>query len=207
MCLIRIVLDHVDLDTFYSLDWETLNSEAKKVMEDPVNSDWIADGQLEVKADWNEKDDCYYMWFRCQINGIPVIDEPYQLKTQDIYLDGSYVEVLYSQEGIQSLVAGTIYQTQSVVDTVNLLKLDDVLSNVKLKYDSIITVYSYTISCIELCYVPSLIDADNSGYNMIPAYRFQVTETGTDTDENGDNTPHSFSYSLLYNASTGQEII
>lgn len=205
--LAKIGLRNVGDCTIYSLDWQTLQSEAKKVLADPNNADWIQSGKMSVRSDWSESDDCYYLWLRDQIDGIPIIDHPYQLKTQDVYVDGTYIEVLYSQDGIQYLVAGTVYQPESAIRTASLLSVEDVLPEVKEKYDSIITEYSYTITQIALCYVPSPGDAEQSFYEMIPAYAFQVTEKGTDTDESGVATPHEFSFSLLYDATTGQEIV
>ena len=202
--------------TVYSLDNKTLKSEEEKIKTNPDLSDEIASGRISFKDSWSEEDDCYFMFFGCQLQGIPVTTDDVYFSKDDESLSGNLITAIYSQRGVEYLQFMNLYQEKSTEEMAQIITLDAAVAALADKLESIITTNSYEVSEIRLVYVPTLTGQSNKEFRMIPAWCFTTNEYGNiDEDKSAeadmntqDNTKELLTtYNILISAVDGKEII
>jgi len=202
--------------TVYSLDNKTLKSEEEKIKTNPDLSDEIASGRISFKDSWSEEDDCYFMFFGCQLQGIPVTTDDVYFSKDDESLSGNLITAIYSKRGVEYLQFMNLYQEKSTEEMAQIITLDAAVAALADKLESIITTNSYEVSEIRLVYVPTLTGQSNKEFRMIPAWCFTTNEYGSIGEDKSaeaqittqDNTKELLTtYNVLISAVDGKEII
>ncbi|SHI12359.1 hypothetical protein SAMN02745196_03022 [Clostridium collagenovorans DSM 3089] len=138
----------------YALTAEKMKQEQEKAISENENvKQQIKEGYLK-KQEFVKDDECYVLFFRSEVNNIPI--------TQDLYLDevsgrvveGINTEVWINKDGIISLIISNVVEKLSELENPeNLLSVDEAMSKLQQRYDSVITDNKMNFNEITLEYV------------------------------------------------------
>lgn len=184
----------IDLDEnaeIYSLTVETLQTLA-----DAYNDSQKERGFEDfAKTTWSSDDECYYMIFHLEHNGIPISST----NTAGTLLATS-VSVCYNKDGLQFL---QIDQPYSVLDVSeesgSIISMEELQEAIQEKYSTVILTDPVTITAIEFCYRP-IIQSDNE-YLLEPTWQVEIENT-VHWDIGNDAVMYSYAG---FNAVTGRE--
>jgi hypothetical protein len=143
---------------------------------------------------WNDIGDCYEIVLTTEYDGIPIFEDTYVAEDDSAY-NGGKIQVIYSKDGIQRLNVPNQYQiAEQNFETVQILGTEEILSVIKKKMNNMILTENYTVTKLELCYLPQIKNKNSGEFLMQPIWK--VTLNGEDiTDIN-----------YLFKADTGEEI-
>lgn len=143
---------------------------------------------------WNDIGDCYEIVLTTEYDGIPIFEDTYVAEDDSAY-NGGKIQVIYSKDGIQGLNVPNQYRiVEQDFEAVQVLGTEEILSVIKEKMNNIILTENYTVTKLELCYLPQIINKKSGDFLMQPIWK--VTLNGEDvTDIN-----------YLFKTDTGEEI-
>lgn len=143
---------------------------------------------------WNDIGDCYEIVLTTEYDDISIYEDTYVAEDDSAY-NGGKIQVIYSKDGIQRLDVPNQYRTMKQdFETVQVLGTEEILSIIKTKMNNMILTENYTVTKLELCYLPQIINKKSGDFLMQPIWK--VTLNGEDiTDIN-----------YLFKADTGEEI-
>jgi hypothetical protein len=163
-----------------------------------VEKKYVENGMLKesemLGERWNDIGDCYEIVLTTEYDGIPIFEDTYVAEDDSAY-NGGKIQVIYSKDGIQRLNVPNQYQiAEQDFETVQILGTDEILSVIKKKMNNMILTENYTVTKLELCYLPQIKNKNSGEFLMQPIWK--VTLNGEDvTDIN-----------YLFKADTGEEI-
>ena len=170
----------------YSLDYETLKENEKVIdMEGEID-------KSAYKADWNSKDNCYYLCIRQSVNGIPV-GYKYMDADADINEYNAPIQLLYSSSGIGFLSMDRMFDFSDKNEEVVLADMDKVSACIAKKYNDL-DERKYSVNKLELYYI--CVKKSESKYTLRPAWVVTMSELG-------DDTP----FQMIIDAQTAKELI
>ena len=223
---IRDILRQLDIAvtdeyTCYTIDHETMsrvaqeyrNKITKQVQETGVlNEDGTSMTEDEVMEgypdpNYTEEDDCYYFKLFASVNGFPITPVENGIVENGGFMPGSMITAIYSKDGVVSLNCSYIYQAKGEKNAVSGFDLEDAISALDNKYNSIIPDGKYDVEAIYFEYVPISV-GDNISVELTPAWRFQMKHTVEVSKSDGDKSRAVDLYEyVLINAVTGKEIL
>lgn len=131
------------LPTTYALDYDILDQE-EYAMDMTGNED-----TSKYKPEWTQEDNCYYIFFRQKINGLPVYYVYGDVFTE-YSLENCPLIVLYSKDGIQKLSIDKLFEIEEEGRQVSLLTLDDISEKIKWHYDLLLSNSKFEVTSLEL---------------------------------------------------------
>ena len=207
--------------TCYTIEHETMsrvaqeyrNKMTQQAQEAGVlNEDGTSMTEDEVMAgfpdpNYTENDDCYYFKIFASVNGFPITWVENGIVENGGFMPGSMITAIYSKDGIVSLNCSYIYQMKSEKEAVSGLDLEEAISALDIKYNSVIPDGKYEVEDIYFEYVP-ISEGDSISVKLIPAWRFQMKHTVEVSKADGDKSHAVDLYEyVLINAVTGKEIL
>lgn len=143
---------------------------------------------------WNDIGDCYEIVLTTEYDGISIFEDTYVAEDDSAY-NGGKIQVFYSKDGIQRLNAPNQYRiVEQDFEMLQVLGTEEILSVIKKKMNNMILTENYTVTKLELCYLPQIINKKSGDFQMQPIWK--VTLNGE--DGTGVN--------YLFKADTGEEI-
>ena len=143
---------------------------------------------------WNSIGDCYEIVLTTEIDGIPIFEDTY-VAEDDTAFNGGKIQILFSEEGIKYLNAPNQYRIrEQEYEIVNVLGNEEILDVIKNKMTSIILTDTYTVTELELCYLPQIINKQLGDFWMLPVWNVTLIAS--------DGT----SINYLFRADNGEEI-
>jgi hypothetical protein len=187
----------------YALDYKTLQARENtlkvsgKLLDPKTRS-------VTVKSDWNEQDDCYYMFLRGGLDGLPVYSEPHGNIDSGAAVQGfNDIQACYSKRGFEYLNIMFPFRIIRVDQAgIPIIGPEQALAAVTHKYDNVILQNPLTITAIELDYVPTVIGRTRDQFRMVPAWCFLMD---VKVPENG--VPKTVHQRVIIDATTGSEIL
>ena len=171
----------------YSLDYETLKENEKVIdMEGEID-------KSAYKADWNSKDNCYYLCIRQSVNGIPV-GYKYADADENINEYNAPIQLLYSSSGIEFLSIDKMFDFSDKNEEVVLADMDKISACIAKKYNDILDERKYSVNKLELYYI--CVKEGEKKYTLRPAWVVTMSELG-------DDTP----FQMIIDAQTAKELI
>lgn len=175
---------------------------------DKLQKEFVYIDQNGVKQDyniqWKNIEDAYYMFIRQKLQDLPVFFYNgffSTLPTDTIGRESSPIKIIYTDQGILSAYCEKLFVFQEDQNqTISLAPFEDIMNTVSTRYTEILTDSSYIINKGGLYYYAKGNNKD--GYEMIPAWIFQVTENYTN-ESWMENTQYSL---FIVNAQTGKEM-
>lgn len=160
----------------------------------------------DYKADWTADEDYYLFRLNAYAEPLPIIYEDHGNPDDGTLVLGSTIEVIYSTNGNEYLLASHIYkQTGIRKENVNLILFEDALTKAETLVNSVIITGKLTIEQIKLQYIPVKTDKTDLQYNLVPSWSFEVANTMP--LENNKNNTVTTRYWIHVNAITGEEIV
>lgn len=202
--------------TCYSLDHKTLHEQQdayiKRQESDPnmakyFKSDLKA-GRIKLQQTWTENDDCYFLIFHPEINGIPLTRQIHGSADNGTEVDGTDITAIYDKNGIVDLKVNYLYdRTRVVTKGTALLGAEKALESIKNKFDAIILSTSTTVKKMSLEYVPVLENKSRKDFRLTPAWVCDIEQVSKKPDKKaGKEISHSDVSEILIDAVTGKEI-
>lgn len=159
----------------------------------------------QTKDKFTSDDDFYRIYFKVQQNDIPVTQKTYTIQANERAMEGSIVEVSLSKNGIIKLYCSSIYQQQSVDETVtSLLSAEEALQKAMDINNQIISTDKVTVSSIDFEYVPTPYNDNYEEVKLVPAWSLTLVCENTMPSKDGE--AESYTRMLFINAITGEEI-
>ncbi|MBC8059813.1 MAG: hypothetical protein H7Y18_04025 [Clostridiaceae bacterium] len=174
----------------YALDYNTLQQEQDGLMKDKNYKYFVDLGKTRIKEKWTKDDECYYMVFRIDMNGIPCSNTNFTMQSLDAMISGSELGVIISKDGIESFnINGVIYeQKNSKVKTSGLISMEQALESLKKKYSNVILKEEAIITGISMVYLPVITKlgtvseegvSSNREIEMVPCWYFNIKQKYT----------------------------
>ncbi|MDE7333341.1 MAG: hypothetical protein K2O16_14140 [Lachnospiraceae bacterium] len=143
---------------------------------------------------WNDIGDCYEIILTTEYDDISIYEDTYVAEDDSVY-NGGKIQVIYSRDGIQRLDVPNQYRImEQDFETEQVLGTEEILSVIKTKMNNMILTENYTVTKLELCYLPQIINKKSGDFLMQPIWK--VTLNGEDIT--GIN--------YLFKADIGEEI-
>lgn len=163
-----------------------------------VENTEVKEGVLEsskaLGRQWENLGDCYEVQLTTQYDGIPLCEEGY-IAADDSGVNGGKITAIISTEGVQQLDVPNQYIVDNkTVQEQKILTTQDILEKLKNKMENIILTDEYTVTKLELCYYPKIMDKEKAIFKLIPVW--EITLNG---EEDGEIT-------YIFQASDGTEI-
>ncbi|MBW9158704.1 hypothetical protein [Clostridium tagluense] len=198
----------------YALDYNTLKKEQDMLMKDKDYKYFVDLGKTKIKDKWTKDDECYYMLFRIDMNGIPCYDSHYTMQSLDSMVSGSEARVIISKNGIESFdINGLIYnQKNSKINTSHLISMQQAVESLKKKYSNVILKDEMLVTGISIIYLPVITSrgtTSNAGVTlnkqieMVPCWYFNINLKYSNSEGIVDTMP----IEVRINANTGKEIL
>lgn len=187
-------VENMDNASVYALDHQTLQTVAKQA-EDSGQYE-----EFKFKDKWTEEDDCYFVMMDCVFQGISVNTLDTVLSNNDL-VTGTEIAAIYSRNGFEYFKITNFYSQKSTEAPSKIVSLEDAIGIVSAKYESIITTSKYTITGIELKYVPQFTDKSHASIQLVPVWYFTVINSYAK-----GGTTHDATLRFMVNAYTGKEM-
>lgn len=143
---------------------------------------------------WNDLSDCYEIILTTEVDCIPIYEETYVAEDDSAY-NGGKIKILYSENGIQYLNAPNQYRiNEQDYETIQILGQEELLDIIKSKMNSIILTETYTVTEMELCYLPQIVNKQEGAFLMQPIWKITIV---------GENDVVA---NYLFKADSGEEI-
>ncbi len=202
--------------TCYSLDHKTLHEqqdayvkrqEADQAMAKYFKSDLKA-GRIKLQQTWTENDDCYFLIFHPEINGIPLTRQIHGSADNGTEVDGTDITAIYDKNGIVDLKVNYLYDKTGVAkNSTSLLDSEKALKTIRNKFNAIVSSTPTTVKKMSLEYVPVLEDKSRKNFRLTPAWVCDVEQVSKKPDKKaGKEISHSDVSEILIDAVTGKEI-
>ena len=183
----KIGIDSVGDPKVAALDFETL-TKAYENLEGIFPKEHVA---------FDREDEGYYLVFRCEYKGIPLLAQNYYLRDKAL-CSGSFIEMIVTRSGIQKLLAKGIYDLQEKEECAETLyDFNRMIAAIKAKYQDIMLQEPVTVNRIELIYAPDVVAVNPMVYELSPCWAVYVNKAYT------DGRADAF---LYFNALTGDEL-
>lgn len=202
----------------YTLNQSDLQKVANKACADGTFYDFRSNSKGEEKLldsyTVEKSEECYYIVFNAEYNGIPIYDNPFSYQTlKDVTMFHPQIYAIYSVDGLVGLrvsnYRGTISMNENVTQ---LISTESASQLVATKYAEVVGIDQIAFDKLELMYVftPNSIDGKINVLKakMIPAWvcTIEIRQQGYDrtTGQNGLITSKA---TILIDAYSGVEII
>lgn len=189
-----------DTVEIYSLDYQTMQTQERilKKQSKLINPNT---GSLATPKDhWGKDDDCYFMIFRTNLDGVPVYPKVHGYVEYNTFVPSDYIYACYSRNGLEYLSINSIYQKADILEKdVKIIGIEDALATIKRKYSNVILSSQYTITNMELYYMPQLINHSRDEFQMVPTWCMELVTT----TENGSKNIEE----CIIDATNGGEIL
>lgn len=202
---IKEILSQLNIEVYnqyqcYTMPYDVMREESLKLKQDLP----IAAG--DYKTEWAKEEDCYLFRLNAYIEPLPIIYEDHGNPDDGTLVLGSTIEVIYSVNGVEYLLANSIYKQKSTEqENVNLISLDDALAKAEMLVNSVIITGEIKIEEIKLQYIPLPADKNGMQFTLVPAWSFRVANTIP--LENNETKTITTRYWIHVNAITGEEIV
>ncbi|MGE5494653.1 MAG: hypothetical protein ACM3S4_05070 [Burkholderiales bacterium] len=163
-------VEYIGNASVYALDHQTLQSVEKQVEDSGEHTEY------KFKEQWSKEDDCYFVMMDCVFQNIPVNTMDTVLSNNDLLI-GTEIAAIYSKNGFEYFEVSNFYSQKNMSEPTPIVSLDDAIGIVTAKFESIITTSKYTITGIELKYVPQFKDKSHTSIQLIPVWYFTVDES------------------------------
>ncbi|MDO4546869.1 MAG: hypothetical protein Q4D04_02090 [Clostridia bacterium] len=159
----------------YAIDGRTLQSVTSEIIRDSdIRSD-IRDGYIEIKLDWNENDDFYYLTFSQVFDGIPLDKDGFTSIRQDYYIEPSGIVMIISENGLECIKAdGLVKQTGEKGEQKPLIGYEKALELLKAKYKRILKKDMRYVNGMHLCFVPAPVKGTPTLRKLVPIWYIRV---------------------------------
>jgi|GEM_PF-1900993 len=189
----------------YSLDHETLATENMRKRDD---GEFEGYRNFTFKENWTDEDDYYFILWEFEAQEISIVSEEMRLLLNDDIVRGSKIAALYSQRGIEYLEITNAFTETSTGSASQIISLEDAMSAMVAKFESIISTNRYVITDIKLKYIPEFKDRSRTSQQLIPVWDISIAEYYSSHADSADNdilVGHIQHY--LIDAYTGREYV
>lgn len=143
---------------------------------------------------WNDIGGCYEIVLTTEYDDISIYEDTYVAEDDSAY-NGGKIQVIYSKDGIQRLGVPNQYRImEQDFETVQVLGPEEILSVIQTKMNNMILTENYTVTELELCYLPQIINKKSGDFLMQPIWKITL---------NGEEIKN---INYLFKADTGEEI-
>lgn len=157
--------------------------------------------------DYTAEDDCYYFKLFASAGGFPITRVENGSAENGSFIPGSIIEATVSKDGIVDLYLNGVYQSSETISEGEGLDLDEAVSTLDEKYNSIIPDGTYEVEEIAFEYVP-IFQGDGISAELTPAWRFLMKHTMEFEGKTDDDLHTVTQYeNVMFNALTGKEIL
>lgn len=147
------------------------------------------------KYSWDEKDSFYFVTIYPRCGELPLSSLSHGNLEDGSFMYGSSITAICSVEGLQYWNSNFLFQSENATGTSEgIIPVQAALDTLAAKYDLLITTASYTVTDINLVYLPTR--AGYKAYELHPVWQFKLIE----------NTKEKSSYYVNIDAITGNEI-
>lgn len=157
-----------------------------------------------LQPEWKETDNGYYIFARQKLQGLPVFFENSffsSLPENNIGRESCPIQILYTEEGLQTLQVCQIFEFSESEEQIDqLASFETVMDVLCTRYTEILTDSQFRIEKGGLFYYAK--GNAKEGYEMIPAWIFQVVEDYSDAN----GTVSTVRSLFMINAQTGKEM-
>ena len=149
------------------------------------------------KYTWSEIDNFYYVSIFPSCGELPLSSINHGDLADGSYMIGSTIKAIYSEKGLIYWNSNFLFQQTKEPDLGNgIISVDAALKSLTAKYDLLLTSASYTITNIELVYLP--VRTGHNAYELRPVWQFKLVE------DNDEEQPQM--YFVNIDATSGKEI-
>ena len=205
---IKKILRSLGIETYaeyecYSLDYQWLQ-EKNDAREQDIPDEKRADNS-GIETVWNEDLNAYFFKFVAAIDNMPVTNEVREVK--DFVIPATDIEVVYTKNGIEQITISDCFKMNEEKYQTPIKNVDEIISRLDEKYNSIILDGKYTVEKIQLEYIP-LETTEANSYELIPAWRFYVGHEMNiqNKDDSSKTELYKMPTQVLFNAIDGTEI-
>lgn len=205
---IKKILRSLGIETYaeyecYSLDYQWLQ-EKNDAREQDIPDEKRADNS-GIETVWNEDLNAYFLKFVAAIDNMPVTNEVREVK--DFVIPATDIEVVYTKNGIEQITISDCFKMNEEKYQTPIKNVDEIISRLDEKYNSIILDGKYTVEKIQLEYIP-LETTEANSYELIPAWRFYVGHEMNiqNKDDSSKTELYKMPTQVLFNATDGTEI-
>lgn len=155
----------------FSFDFQQIGKMQEYVLQAPENEQ--AKENAETVKEWNEDDNCYWMFFGQQIDSIPILNNT--VYRQDLlYVPVSRTEVGFTEDGIEYLLLDNCYE---IIDEKNavIAPVENIYEALRRKYEMTIT-ENVLIDQMKFIYFPLSVKRNDKSQwicDMIPTWQFR----------------------------------
>lgn len=205
----------------HTIDHETLTVEAQQYRAEQIeraretgvtNEDGTSMTEEDVlkgfpDPDYTAEDDCYSFKLFASAGGFPITRVENGSAENGSLTPGSMIEATVSRDGIVDLYLNGVYQSSETISEGEGLDLDEAISTLDEKYNSIIPDGTYEVEEIAFEYVP-ISQGDGISAELTPAWRFLMKHTMEFEGKTDDDLHAVTQYeNVMFNALTGKEIL
>jgi len=173
----------------------------KNAFSNEIEAEWFYS-----HIDWDSTLDCYIFLFSPEIENVFVTSYSQGFLEDGSLTQGSNIKVIYSQRGIEYLEITNLYQVVDKATPEKILALEQAISLLDQKYNSLILYGDYVVYDISLEYIPTRIKNDTKQFVMIPAWSFEIRHT-SEYQKGSSTVSLTERYRTVFNAINGEEII
>lgn len=138
----------------YELTAEKMKQEQEKAINEDDNvKKQIKEGYLK-EQEFVKDDECYVLFFRSEVNNIPITQDLYVDEVSGRTIEGMNIEVWINKDGIMNLIMlNAVEKLNELEKPDKLLSVDEAMSKLQQRYDSVITDNKMNFNEITLEYV------------------------------------------------------
>lgn len=183
--------------SIYALDYDTLGSVQQQMIDSGEYSEY------KFKQEWSKEDDCYFIMMDCVIQGVPVNSNDTLSLYEEATIMGSQITAVYSKKGIEFLQMANFNTPTNISGPSAIVSAEDAINAMGAKFETIITESKFTITGVELKYIPQIKDVSQNSLQLVPAWYFTVEEVYI---SNKDNSTREVTHNFMIDAYTGKEM-
>lgn len=160
----------------------------------------------EKSINWNDEMNCYLFRYLGAVDQMPMTNQIRDVQGQ--FTPATNIFVAYSKDGIVQIEIANLFQIEGKKEEIDIISIDDMLSLLDNKYNSIILEGKYNVTKIRFEYVP-LNTPEDGIYHLVPAWRVYIEHEIETPDKSKSNNLETvvIPTQVLFNAADGTEIL
>ena len=129
--------------------------------------------------EWSEEDDCYWLFYEFNVNGLPLVSSPVT-RQDDVYVPMGVIELGITPAGIEFLRQDVHYNVLENREE-PILTIDEICKTLQEKFEMAIT-GEIVVDEMKLVYYPFPTQTEPSAryeYDLVPVWQFGYEENGS----------------------------
>lgn len=194
----------ISVRQIYVMDQESLQQNLETVPEDELyHFNKETEEAVPITLSYTEEDDCYFLLLQNDVGNLSVLSSPHGNPDDDSYIGGFDGLLVLSERGVELLQISGHMSVEEKEEVQPLFPADKALTEVKNKFEQLLSCPPTTVERGDLVYVPEIIDRNAGRYRLVPAWCFSIRQQLTDIT----GSVMEQESVVLIHAFTGDEII